>query len=189
VGVLYFSSDDPLDDVIAAAQTETADDTAAMAEILRRFEGAVVNIAQSVTADRSLQQDAAQGARLGLVKAVRAHSLSTPGFPSYARRFMKGAALRMLASMSTNEALLDPRDLGREDQTPDDAPANMAFEVIDLVKTLTPEQQAVTVAYYVADRRLHDLAIDLGISKPAVSQRLSTIHRALRPVVEKALAA
>lgn len=189
MGVLYFSSDDPLDDVIAAAQADTADDTAAMAEILRRFEGAVVNIARSITADWSLQQDATQGARLGLVKAVRAHNLGTPGFPSYARRFMKGAALRMLASVSTEEVLLDPQDPGWEDQTPDDAPANMAFEVIDLVKTLTPEQQAVTVAYYVADRRLDDLAIDLGISKPAVSQRLSTIHRALRPVVEEALAA
>jgi RNA polymerase sigma factor (sigma-70 family) len=189
VGVLYFSSDDPLDDVIAAAQANTADDTEAMAEILRRFEGAVVNIARSVTADRSLQQDVAQGARLGLVKAVRAHTLSTPGFPSYARRFMKGAALRMFASVSTEEVLLDPQDPGWEDQILDDAPKNMALEVIDLVKTLTPEQQAVTVAYYVADRRLDDLAIDLGISKPAVSQRLSTIHRALRPVIEEALAA
>ena len=64
MGFFYVPSDHSLDDLVAAAQVEPADDTDAMAEILRRFDGAATSIARSVTPDRELQQDAAQAALL-----------------------------------------------------------------------------------------------------------------------------
>jgi RNA polymerase sigma factor (sigma-70 family) len=189
MGVLYLLDDQSLDDLITAAQANATDDTVAMAAILRRFEGAVRAVARSVTTDWHLQQDAAQGARLGLVKAVRAHTPRTPGFTTYAWRYMKGAAIRLVATMRSDEITTDPQEPGWTDEPPEDVPVHTTVEVVDLIGVLKPEQQAVAVAYYVMDLRLNDIAASLGISKPAVSQRLSTIRRALRPVVAEALAA
>jgi DNA-directed RNA polymerase specialized sigma24 family protein len=124
-----------------------------------------------------------------LVKAVRAHKIGTLGFPAYAKRYMRGSAARTVMAMQSNETSFDPADYAWADTAPRDAVSDMTVEVIDLISVLTPEQQVVTVAYYVADLRLDDIAAELRISKPAVSQRLGTIHQTLRPVVELAVAA
>jgi DNA-directed RNA polymerase specialized sigma subunit len=92
VGVFYWATDEPLDNLVAAAQAAEHDNTAAMAAILDRFEPLVWATARSVTRDWSFQDDAAQGARIGLVKAVRAHKIGTLGFPAYAKRYMRGSA-------------------------------------------------------------------------------------------------
>jgi RNA polymerase sigma factor (sigma-70 family) len=189
MGVFCFTGDESLEDLISVAQADPADDTAAMGEILRRYEGIVLAVARSVTGDLYLQQDAAQGARLGLVKAVRAHTLGTPGFASYAWKFMRGAARRLVISMGTEDVSTDPLAPVEEDGKPTVATIDTTFELVDLVKVLSPEQQGVALAYYGADLRVAEIAQHLGISKPAVSQRLSTIHRALRPVFEEAMAA
>ena len=189
MGVLYLATDESLDHLVAAAQAAAADDTAAMAAILNRFEGLALSIAHSLTRNRSLQQDAAQGARMGLVRAVRSHKLGTPGFPAYARRYMKGTALRTLTAMLGTETSVDPADYEWLEQPQRDAAPETTAEVIDLIAVLTPEQQAIAKAYYIDDVSFGDIARTLGVSKPAISQRFATIHRALRPVVEGALAA
>jgi len=189
MGVLCSATDQSLDNLVAAAQSAATDDTAAMAAILNRFEALALSIARSLTSDWSLQPDAAQGARLGLVKAVRAHRLGTPGFPAYAKRYMKGAALRILTAMHSQDVSVDPIGYLFVDRAPRDERTDTIVEVIDLIAVLTPEQQAMTTAHYIGDVSLADMARDLGISKPAVSQRFTTIHRALRPVVEAAAAA
>lgn len=189
MGVLYLATDESLDNLVAAAQAAAADDTAAMAEILTRFDGAAWAIARSLTSNWCLQQDAAQGARLGLVKAVRSHNLGTPGFPAYAKRYMRGAALRTVLAMQGKERCVDPQEYVWPDMASRDAASDTTFEVIDLLAVLSPEQQAITKAHYVDDARLSDVARDMGISVPAVSQRLATVNRALRTVVEEALAA
>jgi RNA polymerase sigma factor (sigma-70 family) len=189
MGVLYPATDESLDSLVAAAQAAATDDTAPMAAILTRFEGAAWAIACSLTSNWCLQQDAAQGARLGLVNAVRSHNLGTPGFPAYAKRYMRGAALRAVLAVQGEERCVDPQEHVWPDVPPRDAAPDTTFEVVDLIEVLSAEQQAITKAHYVGDARLSDVAQDLGISVPAVSQRLATIHRALRPVVEEALAA
>jgi RNA polymerase sigma factor (sigma-70 family) len=189
MGVVFSLGDESLDALITAARADPADDSAAMAEILRRFEGAAIAVARLATGDWHLQQDAAQGARLGLVRAVRAHTLGTPGFPSYALRFMKGAAKRIVSAMVSPDIVTDPLDPCWLENPASDMPTGLGFELPDIIWVLNPEQQDVTLDYYVHDLRLQDIADRLGISKPAVSQRLTTIHRALRPTVEKALAA
>lgn len=186
---VFLLSDLSLDDLVTTAQACPADDTDAMAEVLRRFERAVASVARSATGDWDLQPDAAQAARLGLVRAVRAHTPGTAGFTTYAWQYMKGAARRLVSSMPLGDLTLDPQNaLWLEIPATVEALGG-ATEVIDITRGLKPEQQAIAVAYYVDGLRLSDIAARLGISKPAVSQRLSTISRILRPIVEEALAA
>jgi RNA polymerase sigma factor (sigma-70 family) len=189
MGVLHPAADESLDNLVAAAKAAATDDTAAMAAILIRFDNAVWATARSLTSNWCLQQDAVQGARLGLIKAVRSHNIGTPGFPAYAKRYMRGAALRTVLAMQGKEHSVDPQEYAWPDATSWDAAPDTTFEVIDLVAALNPEQQAITKAHYIDDARLSDIARDMGITVPAVSQRLATIHRALRPIVEEALAA
>jgi RNA polymerase sigma factor (sigma-70 family) len=189
MGVLFPTSEPWLDDLIATAQADPADDSVAMNEILRRFERLAQKICRSVSADPHVQQDVAQEARLGLVKAVRAHHGGTSGFPSYARRFMSGAALRFVTSLAMPEATCDPQDEFWTDPDVEAMQSSTAIEVIDLFRVLTPEQRRIAVARYVANEMVSDIANSLGISVSAVSQRLNTIHRALRPVVEAAVVA
>ncbi len=189
MGLSYALSELSLDDLVAAAQAKSADDTEEMAEVLRRFDGAVRTIACSQTADVDLRQDAAQAARLGLVKAVRAHNLGTAGFTTYAWRYMKGEALRAAKSMRTRESAVDPTEYGWPDRPPADAALDTTFEVLDLLAVLTPEQRRIAQAHYIADLSYKDIAALLQISRPAVTQRFTVIHRSLRSAVEGALAA
>jgi len=188
VGILLSMGDSSLDDLIAVAQANPTDDGGAMNEIVRRFDPLAQRIGRSVSARPEVQDDAAQEARIGLMDAVRKHSLGTPGFPAYARKYMRGAALRYVTS-GRSEVAVDPHD---EFWTGSDvAPAmpGTDVEVHELVAILTPEQQRLTVARYIANDTVTEIARSLNVSVPAVSQRLATIHRALRPVVTAAVAA
>jgi RNA polymerase sigma factor (sigma-70 family) len=189
MGVSYLAADESLDNLVAAAQAAATDDTPTMAAILARFEGLALSIARSLTSSWSLQQDAAQGARLGLVQAVRSHQAGTAGFPAYAKRYMKGAALRTLRATLGAETSVDPADYEWLEQPQRDTAPEMTADLIDLIAVLTPEQQIITKAHYIGDVSFRDIAHALGVSKPAISQRFTTIYRALRPVAEGALAA
>lgn len=193
MGVLYSPSDRSLDDLIAAAQADPADDTTAMTEILSRFEGAVLATANSVTTEWNVRQDAAQGARLGLVKAVRNHTPGTVGFKSYARRYMRTEAIRTVQAMagaaptSDEDALVrSERSRGRRYNWTELEP--QAFTVESVSTMLDPVQRAIVRDRYIHDRPVADIARDLGVSVPAISQRLKTIHKVLRPVALAAVA-
>lgn len=198
MGVLFLPSDQPLDELIASAQAAMADDSEAMAEILCRFDAAIWATANSTTAEWNLRQDAAQGARLGLVKAVRAHKPGTEGFKSYARLYMKSEARRVVQYMAGVDIARDPEVfvepsasdrpvVVRQCKVP--AEDTVAFEFETVIEVLTIDQQSVVRGRYLHDLRVADIARDLGISVPAVSQRLKTIHSVLRPVLIEAMAA
>lgn len=189
MGVFVSATDPSLESEVSAAQSAKADDTAAMAVVLTRFEGLAISIARSLTSDSSRQPDAAQGARLGLMRAVRAHKVGTPGFPSYAARYMRGEARRVLAATWGKEVFIDPSDYEMLDEPAHSRASDTSFEFIDLLSVLKPEQRAIIKAHYISGAGLGEIAGALGISKPAVSQRLATIHRNLRSVVETAVAA
>ena len=89
-----------LQGLLENAQSEPQDDSPAMNEIVRRFEGLAQKIARSLTADEFLQGDLANEARIALVKAVRRHDSSQPTFPAFARLYMRGAAIRELGLWS-----------------------------------------------------------------------------------------
>lgn len=189
MGVLFSATDESLEEQVAAAQALPHDNTAAMAVVLKRFEGKSRSIARSLTNDWSRRDDAAQGARIGLVKAVRKHKLGRSGFPSYAEYYMRGEARRALAATWTREAYVDPADYETLISPSATHTLNTTAEVTDLIVGLQPQQQAIVKAIYISDAGLGDIASALGISKPAVSQRLSTIYRNLRPVAVLAVAA
>ena len=67
MGVLHVLSEPSLDQLIATAQADPADDTVVMNDIIRRFEPLVQTISRSRSADPHVQHDLAQEARLGLV--------------------------------------------------------------------------------------------------------------------------
>lgn len=198
MGVSFPTSAVSLNDLIAVAQEDATDDTAAMAEILRRFDGTIWAIANSATSEWNLRQDAAQGARLGLVRAVRAHTPGIEGFTSYARLYMKGEARRVVECMRTAEIACDPEVLlepwasarpGVIRQRDVRVDVQEIFEFETVIEVLTAEQRDIVRDRYLRDRTLTDIARRLGISVPAVSQRLKTIHKELRPAVLEAVAA
>ena len=69
------------------------------------------------------------------------------------------------------------------------AAAGVDFEIDTVLTVLNAEQQMVARARYVEDLRVSDIAQDLSVSLPAISQRLKTIHKVLRPIVAEAVAA
>src|SRR6516165_3883510 len=115
MGDLYLATDESLDNLVGAAQAAATDDTTAMTEILTRFDGAAWAIARSLTSNWCLQQDAAQEARLALVKA-----------------------------MQGKERCVDPQEYVWPDMTSHNAAPDTTFEVIDLLTALSPEQQTIT---------------------------------------------
>ena len=194
MGIFVIPSEPTLDDLIRAAQADPADDSAAMAEILKRFAGAIAATANSVTGEWNARQDAAQGARIGLVKAIRKHAVGTVGFTTYARRYMRTEAVRTCLSMSAR-ALPSSDD----DHAPSTRPITrrqtwiaaepQAFTIESVAALLDPTQSGILTERYVEDRQLAEIARDLGVSVPAVSQRLKTIHKLLMPVLTEAVAA
>jgi RNA polymerase sigma factor (sigma-70 family) len=199
MGFLYPPSEPSLDDLIEAAQADPADNSPAMAEILSRFSCAIAFAANTTATEWNLRQDAAQGARLGLVKAVRNHTPGLSGFKTYARLYMKSEARRTVDTMTSVEVSRDPgvlleptaseRRPGVIRQRELPVEETVAFKIEDIIGVLAPTQQSVVRDRYVHDRSVADIAGDLGVSPPAISQRLQTIHKALRPLLVEAVAA
>jgi RNA polymerase sigma factor (sigma-70 family) len=173
--------------LIALAQSSDADDTAAMNEIIARFERLTQSIAGRLTSTcLRHREDIANACRLGLVRAVRRHDRARDGFPAYAHRFMLGAGLRELKQLISgdrgssgidDEALQVP---GSEDVHKDVSDRLALWgdgPVADAVSTLSPQQQEIAALRYVHDAPLEQIAAKAGTSVSAVSQRLSTIHR------------
>jgi RNA polymerase sigma factor (sigma-70 family) len=195
MGVSVSPSGLSLDDLLRVAQADPADNSAAMAEILDRFAPMITATANSVTAEWNARQDAAQGARLGLVKAVRRHTVGTAGFISYARRYMRTEAVRTSMAMTGKPA---PKpDLGASERSERRGgrrqtwtePEPKAFTIESISALLDSSQAAILKARYVHDREMSYIARDLGVSVPAISQRLKTIHKILMPVLADAVAA
>lgn len=189
MGTLLSQSHLSLDDLIASAQADPADDSEAMNEIVRRFDGLAWRIGRTTSPRTDVQDDAAQEARLGLVRAVRNHGAGTHGFPAYARQYMRGAAYRFVTGVSRPDVTVDPHDEFWSSPAESYTTVTTVVEILDVFSVLTAEQRRVAVARYVANDTVTEIARSLNVSVPAVSQRLNTIHRALRPVITAAVAA
>jgi RNA polymerase sigma factor (sigma-70 family) len=169
--------DAPVEDVLASARSCVTDDSVAMNHLIRRYEPLVRKVASSLTADPHLQDDARNGARLGIVRAVRAHDGRTTGFTSFMTYYMRGEARRAVERCRNQDVLPGP-DLLPE---PFQLPTTPAGEAGLALAVLSEAQQQLVVGRYVEDRTMRDLAREAGTSVAAVSQRLKTIHRVLQP--------
>lgn len=179
-----------LDELIEEAQADPRNDSPAMGEIVRRFDGLAKKEARRLTADTHLQEDVANSARIELIKAVRRHDCSRPGFPAYARICMRGAATRALRrsrswgrwnpnvtvsvtdfSDPESEPIVPPMTLELEAAIWGDGPTAAA------VATLSQEQQELLRQRYAKDQTLAGIGTTTGTTVSAVRQRLETAHR------------
>jgi RNA polymerase sigma factor (sigma-70 family) len=191
-----------LQGLLENAQSEPEDDSPAMNEIVRRFEGLTQKIARSLTADAFLQDDLANEARIALVTAVRRHDSSRPTFPAFAQIYMRGAAIRELGLWSrtsgkTDEAPpqvpLEANDLTEHlpvaDQPEEEVLAQLApwgdGQAAEVIESLDEPRLHILRLRYVEDAPLAVIADDSEASVSAISQRLDTNHRR----IETALAA
>lgn len=183
-----------LQSLLEDAQSEPEDDSPAMNEIVRRFEGLTQKIARSLTADEFLREDLANAARIALVKAVRRHDSSRPTFPAFAESYMRGAAIRELVIWS--------RTSGEADETPLQIPLTTTDlaerlpvadqpeveglvqlapwgdgQAAEIVESLDEPRLHLLKLRYVEDAPLAAIADDAEVSVSAISQRLDTIHR------------
>ena len=179
-----------LDVLIAEAQEAADDDTAAMEEIIRRFELLALRLARSI-APRSahLHDDLANVARLAVVRAVRRHDGRPDTFPGFAERYMRGAVIREYQRWLPPEIKAQPNRITPasvylvptaeefEDGVVDALTPWGDGEVASIVPQLKPIHQVLVELRYVQGASLKEIAADNGTSESAVSQRLATIHR------------
>ncbi len=174
---VYGASSAPLEVVLTAARSASSDDSEAMNELIQRYEPLVRKIASNLTADPHLQDDARNGARLGVVRAVRAHDGRAAGFISFMTFYMRGEARRAIERCRIQDLPVSP-DMLPEPAQQAEAPADRTAVI---VAALSEPQRKLVVGRYVEDRTMRDLATEAGTSVAAVSQRLKTIHRILEP--------
>lgn len=176
------------------AQFEPEDDSPAMNEIVRRFEGLTQKIVRSLTADEFLREDLANAARIALVKAVRRHDSSRPTFPAFAESYMRGAAIRELViwSRTSGEADETPlqiplatTDLAERLPVADQPEVEVLVQLApwgdgqaaEIIESLDEPRLHLLKLRYVEDAPLVAIAEDAEVSVSAISQRLDTIHR------------
>ena len=166
------------EELVAAAQADTSNNSVAMNEIVRRFDGRAVGLAAFVASDYHLRQDIANAARWGVVMAVRAHTPGTPGFASYVVRTMRGEAYRAVArnTAENEKAYADDAAVWQRQEAPE------ALSVVDtdldlLTVDLSIEQRELVRERYIEQAGVGEIAAVRGTSVSAVSQRFKTIHK------------
>jgi RNA polymerase sigma factor (sigma-70 family) len=191
-----------LQTLLEDAQCVLEDDSPAMNEIVRRFEGLAQKITRSLTADECLREDLANEARIALVKAVRRHDSSQPTFPAFAQIYMRGAAIREFGLWSRTggetdkkplQSSLDVTDLTEHvpmaDQPEEKVLVQLApwgeGQAAAVIESLDEARLHLLELRYVEDAPLAAIADGSDASVSAISQRLNTIHRR----IEAALAA
>lgn len=183
----------PLEQLLAEAKSTDGDDSAAMNEIVRRFDPLARRISRRLTSSPPLREDIENAARLALVRAVRRHDPSAFGFPAYAKLFMRGAARReherwlppkmvdgTRVDVVTKGDVSAPSNTVRTGCAPEADMHGWGDGRIAQVAALLPaSQRELLRRRYIDDADLLQIAQETGTSVSAVSQRLGTVHRRL----------
>jgi RNA polymerase sigma factor (sigma-70 family) len=177
---------DTLRDLVVTAQADPSEASAAMNEIVRRFQDRAVYLATTLTARTSIHDDLVQVALMALVKAVRRHDPKRAGFTTYARRYMLGAGMRLLKieTQVECESMSEPTTLAAAEAlvapSPEPGTYIWGFGAAGRIVRELPERQMVLLTRrYLEDETLADIATETGTSIAAVSQRLATAHHAV----------
>jgi len=185
VGISMFETEDaPLVDLIDEARSVESNDAAAMNELVRRFEPLARSVVGRMQPNRNDYEDVLNGARWGIICAVRKHDGRAEGFTSYVTRYMRGEAFRALERVTSrdllpgDEALSEPSAQPAEPDVPD-VPLH----------ALSIDQRDLLHRHYWQDQTYAGIARCDGVSLSAIRQRMMTIHRVLRPLVVEAVAA
>jgi DNA-directed RNA polymerase specialized sigma subunit len=177
----------PLRDLVVTAQADPSDGSAAMNEIVRRFQPRAVQLAARLTERWWLHDDLVQVALMELLKAVRRHDPLRRGFSRYAWLYMEGAARRELEPWTTVdcESLSEPTTQAAVEAlvAPSPVPGTYTWgygAAGHIVRGLPKRQQELLNHRYIEDASLAEIAAIDGTSIPAVSQRLATAHGAIK---------
>lgn len=182
-----------LEDLITGAKSNTSNDSPEMNEIIRRFDDHAKAVAFKITRDCHLREDLANAARMGVVMAVRNHTVGQAGFPSYARAYMIGAAKRELGHWTRSGLPEEIHQVGLDEEIDADA----LFRIHDdlpptadrtwgtahtskAIATVKTEQQELLHLRFIEDMTMGDIADTAGITESAISQRLVTVLKAVR---------
>lgn len=177
-----------LGDLIAEAQNYGSDSDRALGEIIQRFTPLVRKIGRAWAAGKAWREDVENAARFGLTRAVARHRGSVDTFPAYARLYMTGEAKREAARWTDTDGwslvgLNEIQSLERTNLTPVEEAADERSwgygDTADAITKLRPDQRHLLDRRYRDRAELSEIAAETACSVPAVSQRLSTIHRRL----------
>jgi RNA polymerase sigma factor (sigma-70 family) len=170
-----------IDDLIVWAQANDSDDGDAMREVLRRFVPLARRLAWRYANRSATVDDLTNAALVAGVTCVRRHRPSRGGFSMYMRSYMRGAVLRELKRLSSEDVLTGDGHVDAADRSD---PASVGVwgdgDLADAVAQLSPAQQRLLAMRYVTDLPLKEIAAVTGCTVPAVSQRLGTAHAAVR---------
>lgn len=164
----------PLAELICEAQSISSNDSTAMREILRRFEPRARRIVGRMRPRDNDRDDLLNGARWGLVQAVRKHDGRSDGFAAFASRYMRGEAFQAVERARTDDIPL-AEDLFPQDVAPTAEP-DLPIIPLDL---LNAGQRRLVDLHYWEDKTYAAIARGEGVSLSAVRQRMLTVHRVL----------
>lgn len=184
-----------LEDLVVEAQAFPTMDSPPMGEILRRFDDLAGRFAARLTVCKETREDIKNAALFGLAEAVMRHRQGLGAFESYGPIYMRFAALREHKvwfgrpgdGRPTLEVLDEDMDSMQvltattEDIADDGAPWDDSTSAVEEV--LTEGQMVLLERRYVLDLDLQEIADLEGVSRPAISQRLATVHRYLVEVL------
>lgn len=175
--------------LLRAAQNDEEDDSPAMHQIVRRFRFLARKLARTTGAPPHILDDLENAALAALAVAVRRHDARHPGFPAYARIYMRGAVQREYQRLLPPEGIVvapTPLELVAEPPRPEDEATLDRLEpwgggrVAEVVAALPRRQRHLLDRRYVDDEPPAVIAADEGISASAVRQRLGTAHQRVR---------
>jgi RNA polymerase sigma factor (sigma-70 family) len=164
----------PLADLIREAQSVGSNDSIAMNELLRRYEPLVRRLVADMNPRPNDRDDLLNGARWGLVQAVRKHDGRSEGFIAFATRYMRGEALRAVERTTWADVPVADDTIPEEIAQPEEP------DLPDIpLHTLTSRQHVLVNLHYWEDQTYATIARGEGVTLSAVRQRMTTIHRAL----------
>lgn len=181
-----------LGELISEAQDPGRQGDRATREIMRRFEHLVRKIGRVKASGQRWREDVEGAARFGLTQAIARHRGSADTFPAYAKLYMAAAAKREAARWAdphgwslvelTELVSVDPTSLTPVEDAADKDGWGFG-DTADAIAELRPDQRRLLTRRYCDRAALAEIADETGCSVPAVSQRLSTVHRRLAGAV------
>jgi RNA polymerase sigma factor (sigma-70 family) len=181
-----------LGELITEAQNPGRRGDRAIREIMWRFERLVRKIGRVKAFGQTWREDVEGAARFGLTQAVARHRGSADTFPAYAKLYMVAAAKREAARWADPHGwslveLTELECVDRTSLTPVEDAADQngwgSGNTADAIAELRPDQRHLLSRRYRDQAHLAEIADETGCSVPAVSQRLSTVHRRLADAV------
>jgi RNA polymerase sigma factor (sigma-70 family) len=181
-----------LEGLISIAQAASTDDTWAMNQIICRFKPLARRLARATGANSSLRDDLENAAYVALVTAVRRHNLKRIGFPAFAKTYMGGAVWREYGRWVPEQGLaegepapIEPKPAleGVEEAVHERLAPWDRDDLARAISDLSSSQRHLVIRRYVEDAPLALIAAEAGTSSSAVSQRLSTVHRAVATAI------